>query len=136
MEGRYLCSATYLRVRGPLQVLPFLVASFRATLAAWRTPGVARVRLMGFPLVPVYLTLTVWESEEAMLRFVRSGGHRAAMAGFERWAGRAKFVRFSSDTRRVGWRRAFAELRDPDGTYSRAAGYWRRSAAETPATTA
>jgi len=138
MAGPYVCSATHLRIRGPLQVLPFLWASLRASIAARRTPGVRRVRLLGFPLLPVYLTLTVWESEEALLRFVKTPQHRVAMAGFERWTGAGKFVRFTSETPRVTWRQAFAALRDPDGTYRRGVGYWRRGQqpATGPSTTA
>ncbi len=126
VTGPYVCSATFIRIRGPLQVLPFLWFSVRSTIAAWRTPGVKRVKLLGFPLQPFYLTLTVWESEAAMMQFVRSDAHRAAMAGFEKWAANARFARFTSDTPRVSWRRAFAALRDPDGTYRRGTGYTRR----------
>ncbi len=132
-EQGYVCSATHLRVRGPLQLLPFLWASLRATIAAYRTPGVKRVKLLGFPLFPVYMTLTVWESEAAMLQFVKAEGHRAAMAGFEKWSQAAKFVRFTSETPRVSWRRAMAELRDPDGTYVRGQGYTRRPRSASPA---
>lgn len=126
MAGPYVCSSTRMRIRSPLQILPFLWASARATIAARRTPGVKRVRVLGFPLFPVYLTLTVWESEEAMVRFVGTSAHRHAMAGFETWARTGRFVRFTSDTRWVSWRRAFTELRDPDGIYERGVGYTRR----------
>lgn len=126
MAGPYVCSTTYFRVRGPLQVLPFLWNSLRCTIAALRTPGVKRVRLLGFVLWPTYLTLTVWESEEAMAQFLKSPQHRQAMAGFEKWARIGKFVRFSSETPRVGWRQAFVALRDPDGSYERGVGYTRR----------
>ena len=127
MPDSYVCSATRIRLRGPRQLIAFLRASYFTTLAARRTPGNVRTRLLGLPPVMVFHTLTVWESEAAMLTFVKSSQHRAAMAGFEDWAERARFVRFSSETRRVGWRRAFRALRDPDGTYQRGAGYGRRA---------
>lgn len=126
MSGTYVCSTTRMRVRGPLQMLAFLRASVRSTMVAIRTPGVVRVKLLGLPPFPVFWTLTVWESEEAMLEFVRSPQHRAAMAGFEKWASRGRFTRFSSETRRVSWLSAFRALRDPDGTYRRGVGYTRR----------
>jgi heme-degrading monooxygenase HmoA len=131
MADRYVCSATRLRVLGPRQLLPFLRASAAAARVARRTPGNVRTRVLGLPPLLVFHTLTVWESEAAMLDFVKTPEHRAAMAGFETWARAGKFVRFSSETRRVGWRRAFRALRDPDGIYQRGAGYTRRAKSST-----
>ena len=128
MPDTYICSATRIRVRGPRQLLAFLRASFTCAIVARRTPSTSRTRLLGFPPVMVFHTLTVWKSEAAMLEFIKSPQHRVAMAGFEQWAERARFVRFPSETRRVSWRQAFRALRDPDGTYQRGAGYTRRGA--------
>jgi heme-degrading monooxygenase HmoA len=132
MADRYICSATRIRVRGPRQLFGFLRASAVTTLVARRTPGNARTRLLGMPPFLIFHTLTVWESEAAMMNFVSSPQHRVAMAGFEEWTERGRFVRFSSETRRVGWRRAFRALRDPDGSYQRGAGYTRRGVSEAP----
>ena len=127
MADRYVCSATRIRVRGPRELMRFLRASATATLVARRTPGNVRTRILGMPPLLVFHTLTVWESEAAMADFVKTAEHRAAMAGFETWAERARFVRFPSETWRPGWRRAFRALRDPDGSYQRGAGYTRRA---------
>lgn len=117
MADRYFCSATRLRLRGPRQVLPFLRWSATAALAAGGTPGNVRTKLLGLPPIPVYFTITVWESEEAMRAFVRTERHRQAMARMDRFARAGSFARFTSDTPRVSWRRAFRELRTPAGVH-------------------
>jgi len=117
MADRYFCSATRMRLRGPRQILPFLRSSALVTIAARRTPGNVRTRLLGMPPFPIYFTLTVWESEEAMRTFVKTPQHREAMAHMDRFARVGTFARFSSDTRRIGWRRAFRELRTPAGVH-------------------
>ena len=117
MADRYYCSATRLRLRGPRQVLPFLRSSAMATLAARGTPGNVRTKLLGLPPFPLYFTVTVWESEEAMRAFVKTPRHREAMALMDRYARVGTFARFTSDTPRVGWRRAFRELRTPSGVH-------------------
>lgn len=124
----YLCAATRIRVRGPRQLAGFVRASFAAARAARATPGNARSRLLGMPPLLWFHTLSVWESEQAMMAFLKSPEHRAAMAGFEEWAEVGKFVRFRSGSPRVSWRRAFRALRTPDGTYRRGVGYSRRRA--------
>jgi heme-degrading monooxygenase HmoA len=117
----YHCSATRLRVRG-LRVLPgFFRHSFAATLAARGTPGVVRARLLGMPPFPVYFTLTVWESEKAMRDFVKTPAHREAMSHMAEYARTGRFASFSSESRRVGWRRALRELRRPAGVWPREA---------------
>jgi len=127
MAGSYICVATRLRLASPRHLPAFLRASLATARVARSTPGVVRTRLLGLPPLLVFHTLSVWESEAAMTEFVRSPEHRAAMAGFETWAEMGRFVRFSSETRRVGWRRAMRALRDPDGIYQRGAGYSRRA---------
>jgi hypothetical protein len=126
MAQTYICSATRLRVHSPLHLLPFLRSSALSAIAARRTPGAVRTRLLGLPPLMVFHTLTVWESEEAMMEFVTTPAHRKAMAGMETWARHGRFVRFTSDTPRVGWRRAMRELREPDGNYQRGVGYARK----------
>jgi len=118
MAQTYVCSATRLRVRG-LRVLPgFYRNSFASMAAARSTPGVARARLLGMPPFPVYFTLTVWESEQAMRDFVKTPAHRVAMSHMADYARVGKFARFTSPTRRVGWRRAWRELRTPAGVWT------------------
>ena len=124
MTDRYICSTTRIRVR--LHQMPaFLLASFLSAVAARRTPGNVRVRLLGFPPLPWFHTLTVWESEEAMAEFVKTPAHRRAMAGMEAWSARGSFARFTARSRWVGWRSAFRALRTPSGVYRRGEGFTR-----------
>lgn len=117
MADRYFCSSTRLRLRGPRQIIPFLRSSALATMAARGTPGNVRTKLLGLPPFPIYYTITVWESEEAMRAFVKTERHREAMAHMDRFAKVGSFARFTSDTPRVSWRRAFRELRTPAGVH-------------------
>ncbi|HXA27351.1 MAG TPA: DUF3291 domain-containing protein [Candidatus Angelobacter sp.] len=114
----YLCTATRLRVRGVRQLGPFLSASRKAALAAKRTPGNVRTRVLGLPPWLVFSTLSVWESREAMAAFAKSPEHRECMQHMAHWASRGKFVTFTTETPRVGWRHAGRKLRDPDAVWT------------------
>ncbi len=129
-EKTWICTVTRMRVRNPLVMPMFVFASFRAAWAASRTPGNARVRLLGLPPFPIFSTLSVWESREAMHRFAGSPAHRAAMAGMSRWAARGRFTTFETETPRVGWRRAGRMLREPDALWTRKVQYRRNAAGE------
>jgi heme-degrading monooxygenase HmoA len=118
MNEPLACSVTYLRVRNPLVLPAFLLQTWRVVRAARRTPGFVRYRLLGLPPLPFYWTLTVWESPAAMSAFVNTPEHRQAMAAMPRWGRLGKFARFSSHTRRVGWRRALPHLHQPDGVWT------------------
>src|SRR5437899_6730910 len=117
-ERELVCSATYLRVRGPWVLPGFLLQTWRVVRAARRTPGSVSVRLLGLPPLPFFWTVTVWESQEAMDAFVATEPHRLAMAAMSRWGSVGRFTRFTS-TRRPGWRRALRELRAPSGRWTR-----------------
>ncbi len=106
----YICTVTRLRVRNPLVLPLFLFWSFRAAWVAWRTPGNRRMRLLGLPPFPVFLTLTVWDSRESLNAFVRSPTHRYCMEKMQDWAARGSFVTFTTETRRVGWVRGIRKL--------------------------
>jgi heme-degrading monooxygenase HmoA len=126
--GPYLCTATRLRVRGPRQLGAFLRVSAAAAKAARNTPGNLRTRLLGMPPLLTFQSLSVWESREAMLQFVKSPEHRAAMAQIPELALRSRFVTFETQTPRVSWRRAGRMLRDPDAVWT-PEGEYRRTPA-------
>jgi len=127
-ETPYICTVTRLRVRNPLVLPLFVYWSFRAAWAAMRTPGNRRTRLLGLPPFPIFHTLTVWESREALDAFVRTPAHRVCMAKMSAWAARGSFTTFPTETRRVGWRRAMGMLRDPDAVWTPDGGSRRRAA--------
>jgi len=127
-EKTYLCTVTRMRVRN-LRVLPaFIKASAGAAIAARRTPGNVRTRLLGMPPFPIFSTLSVWESPEAMAAFAKSPVHRDCMANMPKWAARGRFVTFSTETPRVSWRRAGRMLRDPDAVWTPQSQYRRPAA--------
>lgn len=111
MSEPYVCVVTRLHARGPLVLPPFLRASFQVSRTARRTPGNVRTRLLGFPPLLTFFTVTVWESAEAMMTFVKSPEHREAMAHMDDWASAGEFVQFSATTAGVGWRAARRHLR-------------------------
>jgi len=127
-EATYICTVTRLRARNPLVLPQFLFWSFRAAWAALRTPGNRRTKLLGLPPFPIFLTLTVWDSREALDAFVRTPAHRVCMSKMSTWAARGSFTTFPTETRRVGWLRALRMLRDPDSVWT-PEGRTRRAAA-------
>jgi quinol monooxygenase YgiN len=131
-KGPYICTVTRIRVRNPLRLPAFLWWSFRAAIAARRTPGNVRTHLLGLPPFPIFSTLSVWESREAMTAFVRTPAHRVCMEKMPAWAARGRFVTFETETPRVGWLRAGRMLRDPDADWTPTTQY-RRPAPGVPA---
>lgn len=77
-------SITGLTVRSPRHVPVFWWHAIRSMMQARRAEGIVGVeaRRVG----GVQHTLSVWESEEAMRRFVTTGAHLAAMRAFHRVA--------------------------------------------------
>src|SRR5207302_11284644 len=90
---------------------PFLKTSFQVSRTARISQGNVRTRLLGFPPLLTFFTLTVWESEDAMRAFVTTPEHRKAMAHIDDWASAGEFVQFSATTAKVGWRAARGQLR-------------------------
>jgi heme-degrading monooxygenase HmoA len=127
-QQTYLCTVTRMRIRNPLVLPAFIWASARAAAVARKTPGNVRTRLLGFPPFPIFSTLSVWESAEAMAAFAKSPAHRVAMENMPKWAARGRFVTFPTETRRVGWRRAGRMLRDPDAIWTPQSQYRRPAA--------
>jgi heme-degrading monooxygenase HmoA len=117
MGQPYHCVANRLRLRGPRHLPAFLRASLASAAAARSTPGNVRVRLLGLPPLRTYLTLTVWEDEEAVRRFLEDPRHQDAAAHMDQWASEGCLVRFASPTRRVGWRTALRRLRSADAVH-------------------
>ena len=129
-EGPYICTVTRMRVRNPLVLPLFVAASFWAAWAAWRSPGNVRVRLLGLPPFPIFSTLSVWESREALNAFVGTRAHRYCMRNMSSWAAKGRFVTFPTETRRVGWREGGRRLRQPDALWTRKAQYRRNQDGE------
>jgi len=129
-EATYICTVTRMRVRNPLVMPAFVLASARAALAARRTPGNVRTRLLGFPPFPIFSTLSVWESRAALNRFAMSPEHGQAASRMGRFAARGRFRTFETTTRNVGWRMAGRMLREPDAVWTPQMRYIREASGE------
>ena len=108
---QYHCVANRLRLRGARRLPAFLRASFASAAAARATPGNVRVRLLGLPPLLTFFTLSIWESEDAVRRFLETPEHREAAGHMDDWARDGQLVRFASTTPRVRWRIALRHLR-------------------------
>lgn len=126
-QATYYCTVTRMRVRNPLVLPAFVWTSVRIALAARRSPGNVSTRLLGLPPFPIFSTLSVWETREALNSFAVSREHQAAARQMGRFAARGRFTTFQTETPRVGWRRAGRMLRDPDSIWT-PQGRYRRPA--------
>lgn len=94
-EQEYLAVLTFLPV-GRLRAMPSFM---RYTQAVRRqldgTEGVVGYTLRAQPLRRRFWTLSVWEDEEHLQRFIRESPHREAMASVARSLSGFKTTRFS-----------------------------------------
>ena len=88
-----IISTTELRLKSIAKFLPAIRLSGKIINEAQRAPGVLHVRAHPTSLRTL-VTLTAWESEEAMMQFVRSGTHLEAMK---------QTAVLASDTRSAHW---------------------------------
>jgi hypothetical protein len=87
--------------------LPMLRARALIARQLRRQPGLVRYA-SGIRGPTEFLTLTVWDSREAMLRFMQSGAHERHMWLFSRWTASFWGMRWEPSADEVG---AWAELR-------------------------
>lgn len=76
-----IASITELRIKNWLGFLRFIPHAVRCKAEAERSYGVISVQVAAESLF-VQRTLTVWESKDAMMAFVRSAPHLKAMKAF------------------------------------------------------
>jgi hypothetical protein len=88
----YLALLTFLPLERYVQIPRFLSFTFRIQSQLARTPGVIGYALRAKPWVKNFWTLSVWESDQALMDFVRNDPHALAMASivmgptsFTRW---------------------------------------------------
>jgi hypothetical protein len=93
-EREYVALLSYLPLRRLTSTLAFFrdVGRVQAQLA--RTEGLAGYALRARPLRMEYWTLSVWESERALLTFVKEQPHGGVMASLRGRMGATKFVRW------------------------------------------
>ncbi len=114
MQDGYLCVATFLPVRGWMNVIPFLQMSSRIQEQLGRSEGVVRYGVRTDIPRKRFWTLSVWTDEKLMRTFVKAEPHLAAIKKFESWAGEgASFVEYTSTTGEIDWEEAENRLKNP-----------------------
>ena len=98
---RYTCqdviiSATRLRVRSALLLLPFVFRTFQSRRQVVRAPGFMGGRLL-VDTRRTFWTLTAWESEKAMRDYRGSGAHKNVMPRLLDWCDEASVVQWTSE---------------------------------------
>jgi heme-degrading monooxygenase HmoA len=83
ISREYLALLTYLPLARLLQVPLFFAFIFRIQRQLAHTPGVIGYTLRAKPFEKDFWTLSVWESEEALMDFIRNDPHAEAMPSFE-----------------------------------------------------
>jgi hypothetical protein len=93
-EREYVALLSYLPLRRLSSTLPFLwgVQQVRRQLA--RSTGLVGYSLRASPLRREYWTLSVWESERALLAFVKTQPHNGLMSSVRGRMGATSFVRW------------------------------------------
>jgi hypothetical protein len=88
----YLALLTYLPLARYLQVPRFFSFMFTILGQLAHAPGLIGYILRAKPFKKNFWTLSVWESEEALMNFIRNDPHGEAMVTFE--MGRTKAIRW------------------------------------------
>lgn len=83
ISREYVAMLTCLPLAGYLQVPRFFSFAFRIRAQLARTHGVIGYALRAKPLSKGFWTLSVWESEDALMEFIRNDPHGEAMVTFE-----------------------------------------------------
>ena len=115
-----LISATRLRIRSALVLLPFVWRTFQSQRQVVRAPGFLGGRLL-IDRKRTFWTLTAWETEKAMRDYRGSGAHQKVMPRLVDWCDEALVVHWTTDGTEIPpWPEAFDRLRR-DGRPSRVA---------------
>lgn len=115
-----IVSATRLRVRSALLLLPFVFRTFQSQRQVVRAPGFQGGRLL-IDTKRTFWTLTAWESEKAMRDYRGSGAHRNVMPRLIDWCDEASVVHWTSESAEIpSWAEAAGRMRQ-EGRPSRLA---------------
>lgn len=104
-------SLTRLRVRS-IRFLPsFAVYAFRSRRQVSQAPGFLTGALLGDKKM-TFWTMTGWETQEDMRRFMSSGAHKGAMRHLLHWCDEASVAHWTQDDATLpGWSEADRRMR-------------------------
>jgi hypothetical protein len=111
-------SATRLRIRSAVVLLPFVWRTFQSQRQVVRASGFRGGRLL-VDSKRTFWTLTAWETEKAMRDFRSSGAHQNVMPRLVDWCDEASVVHWTSESSEIpSWPEAVERMRR-DGRASR-----------------
>jgi hypothetical protein len=93
-DREYLALLTELPLRRFRDLGAFLLHTWRIQGQLRRTPGLMGYSLRARPLRRQFWTLSVWEGDDALRRFVGASPHAQVMAALQGKMGRTRFVRW------------------------------------------
>ncbi len=97
MSNKRIASITELRLKNFWCYLRFIPHAMKSHRQASRSPGLISISVKSEGLL-IQRTLTVWTDETAMMQYVRSGAHLAAMKVFRQIANRSFTHHFEIDS--------------------------------------
>ena len=93
-EREYVALLSYLPLRRLSSTLPFLWAVQQVRRQLARSTGLVGYSLRASPLRREYWTLSVWESERALLAFVKTQPHNGLISSLRGRMGATSFIRW------------------------------------------
>ncbi len=104
-----IASITELRLKNFFSFILFIKHAVRSKVQADTAESVVSVEVKSSGLL-IQRTLTVWESEEALKKYVRSGSHLEAMKAFSKIANKSYTAKFEV-TSKPTWEEAIKYLK-------------------------
>jgi len=105
-------SLTRLRIRSVRFVPFFLVHAFRSVRQASKAPGFIGGAVLN-DRDRAFWTMTAWDSQSSMRRFMRTGAHKTAMPHLLNWCDEASVAHWEQeDSTLPGWADAARRMRE------------------------
>ena len=107
-----VASVTRLKLRSRLNLQEFMLTALRSNSDAARTPGFRGGQLLTDSNL-TFWTLTTWDDDEAVKRFMFSGAHAKVMPKLIVWCDEASLARWPHDDPALpSWETANAKLHE------------------------
>ena len=105
-------SVTRLQLRSMLYLPAYGIEAARAKAQAEQTPGCIAAQVRKTDGL-AFWTMTFWEDDASMKRFMRESPHRAVMPKLAEWCDEAAAIHWSQDSRElISWNAGRDRLRD------------------------